>query len=249
MRKTHEVSISQTLVTATPLLDRTECLYTDGMSAILHTLSLLLAIAAAFVWLHVPWLAPYSLQVFAAAVILYLVIKRIKKSALWHVAPGVMSVELALLTFAVLLVIGHTGDTQSLLFSLSYILLFFLVFSAEVSTAIVSTIFIMLYFYALANQMTSQDAANLLTLPLMLVFFIFAKAQYQQVTQKRDQLAQEEQDLMPKLEYLTTLLSHPAQNKQALEGQLTLLQVEIEKIVVRSEKLPPGGQSKSDKST
>lgn len=224
------------------------------MSALMHTLSLLIAIIAAYIWLHIPFLAPYSLQVFAGSVIVYLLIKRIKKTQFWHLAPGNMSIELALLTFAILLVVGYTGDTRSLYFALGYIHLFFLVFSAEATTAIIATAVIVLYYYALAPDPTLQDYANLVTLPLMMFFFIFAKAQYQQVTQKREQVAQEEQVLAdtvfntqqlhsflvdflkPKLEYLTTLLSHPAQNKQTIQGQLTLLQVEIEKMVSRSEK-------------
>lgn len=223
------------------------------MSALLHTISLLLAIALAYVWLHVPFLAPYSLQVFVGSIIIFLAIKRIKKSKLFHLVPGKTSAELAVITFAFLLVVGYTGDTQSLLFSLTYILLFFLVFSTQVSSAIITTAVVMLYLYALAPDPGTRDYVNLATLPLMLFFFIFAKAQYQQVTQEREQVAREEQALAdtvnnteqlhsfmvnflkPKLEYLTTLLSHPAQNKQALQGQLTLLQVEIEKVVSRSE--------------
>lgn len=221
------------------------------MSALMHGLSLLLAVFVAFVWLHIPVLSQYSLQVFALSIVLYLLIKRFKQSSIWHLAPGTMSIELALLTFAILLVVGFTGDTRSLLFSLSYVHLFFVVFAAEASTAIITTMAVVLFYYALSPSSNPQDLANLATLPLMLFFFIFAKAQYQQANRQEAQLKTDHETLTvtahgsrqlksflldflkPKLEYLTSLLSHPQQNKQAIEGQLTLLQVEIEKIVLR----------------
>lgn len=222
------------------------------MSAVKHTLILLVAAIAAFVWLHVPLIEPYSLQAFVVAMIAYFVVKHVKKTSLWHFAPQSMSAELILLTFAVLLLIGFTGGTSSLLFALSYIYLFLLVFAVEATTSIAVTMILVLYYYALTLNPTAQDYVNLITLPVMTFFFLFAKAQYEQANQERVQaltgkqkLADSrytrhqlqvflEEFLKPKLEYLSTLLTHPTQNQKAIQGQLTLLQVEIEKMVRRS---------------
>lgn len=223
------------------------------MSAVKHTLFLLVAAVAAFIWLHIPLIEPYSLQAFVIAMIAYFLVKHIKKTRFWTFAPQSISAEMTLLTFAILLLIGFTGGTSSLLFALSYIYLFLLVFAVEATAAIAVTMLLVLYYYALALNPAAQDYVNLITLPVMTFFFLFAKTQYEQANQERieamtgkQKLADSrytshqlqvfmEDFLKPKLEYLITLLSHPEQNQKAIQGQLTLLQVEIEKMVRRCE--------------
>lgn len=221
------------------------------MSAFFHTLFLVLAVVLAYVWLQIPGLNLYSLQVFVGSIAFYIVLKRLKKAELWHIAPTAHSIELALITFAFLLLIGATGATQSVLYPLSYILLFFVVFSSRLSTAIITVAMVVLFYYLLSSGFSNHNLSLLSTLPLLFLFFVFAKAQYQEVTREHAELSKNEALLttygdshqqltsfvisfvQPKLEYITKLLDYPSDNKQTLMSQITLLQVEIEKMTAR----------------
>ena len=104
---------------------------------------LVAAVALAYFWLQVPALSRYSLQIFAATVFVFFVIKRLKKAKLWHVLPESMSLEMALVTFAFLLLIGATGNIESHFYVLTYIHLFLLTLTTRVSTAISTTVAVM----------------------------------------------------------------------------------------------------------
>jgi len=226
-------------------------LYTVSMSAFLHTLFLVVAVVAAYIWLQIPGLNQYSLQAFVAGIALYVVMKRVKKTELWHIAPTALSLELALITFSFLLLIGFTGATSSVLYPLSYVLLFFVVFSSRLSTALVTVLSIVLFYYLLSSDFSNHSLSLLATLPLLFLFFIFAKAQYQEVTREQAELSKDEfllssfsdshqqlntfvtSFIQPKLEYILKLLEYPADNKPTLISQIALLQVEIEKMTTR----------------
>ncbi len=104
-----------------------------------------------------------------------------------------MSIEIALATFAYLLLIGATGNTQSVFFPLTYVNLFFLVFSTQPITAIITTVAIMMFHYGLEESMTITEISSLVTLPIILFFFLFAKNQYQTVKQTEKQLQEEDE--------------------------------------------------------
>jgi len=224
-------------------------LYTLIMSVLLHRFILACAVIAAYVWLQLPFLHIYSLQAFCVAIGLYFITKRLNKAQLWHIAPRVLSWEMPLVTFAVLLLVGFTGGSSSLLFPLSFILLFFLVFSAGLATAIVMTLLIMLYYYSLGFHQSLTDISNLLSLPLLLGFFLFAKIQYQQVTRDRSLIRTEaialahsqsseaaleaflKTYLSPQLEQLKQLLVYPHHNQQPIQNLIASIQIELQKQV------------------
>lgn len=148
------------------------------MPARYHTLALLLSIALAYLWLQVPVLRNYSFQIFALFVAGFFFVKRFKKAKLWHILPDVASFEITLITFSFLLLIGATGNTQSYFFPLGYIHLFFLVMASEAPTAIVATITIMLFHYSIEPSLSLPTVQGIITLPIMLSIFLFAKKQY-----------------------------------------------------------------------
>ncbi|PIR61540.1 MAG: hypothetical protein COY81_00790 [Candidatus Pacebacteria bacterium CG_4_10_14_0_8_um_filter_43_12] len=148
------------------------------MSAKFHSLALLMTIALAYIWLQVPLLRMYSLQIFALFVLAFLVIKRFKKAKLWHILPEWASYEITLLTFAFLLLIGATGNTKSLFFPLGYVNLFFLVMTSYVPTAIIATAAIVLFHYALDPELSVATIQSISTLPIMLAIFLFARKEY-----------------------------------------------------------------------
>lgn len=219
------------------------------MSTALHTTLLALTVGLVYWWLHTPWLIPYSLQAFAVAVLLYFIVKRLSKAKLWHIAPATLSLEMVIATFAFLMLIGATGNTRSILFPLTFVHLFFLVLATELGTAIFMSLLIVLFHYGMAPQLWPQELPTLLTIPLITLFFLFTKQQYDEVQRKKNIIHQEEAALesseqqvqafktfaatflQPKLTQLQELSHYAAANQQAIQGQLTLIQLEIDKLM------------------
>lgn len=164
-----------------------------SLSSSLQTIFLLLTILLAYIWLSVPVLSSYSLQIFTLTTIIYFIIKRINKSHPLHIAPANMSFEIILASFAFLMLIGATGNKDSIFYPLTYVHLFFLVFATKPSTAIIVTGALMWFHYALGTELDMTEIADLLTLPIILSFFLFAKSQYQEAIQKTFQLEKEDQ--------------------------------------------------------
>lgn len=169
------------------------------MSARYHALALLLAITLAYLWLQVPVLKQYSFQIFSLFVAAFLIIKRFKKAKLWHIMPDTASFEITLLTFAFLLLIGATGNTNSIFYPLGYIHLFFLVMASEVPTAIIATIAIMLFHYTVQPSLEINTIQSIITLPIMLAIFLFARRQYDEAHLNR--IAAEHSEQLRKLEH------------------------------------------------
>ncbi|MDQ3008345.1 MAG: hypothetical protein M3Q81_01995 [bacterium] len=221
------------------------------MSVLYNTLIILSSIVAAFIWVSTPALQPYSLQVLALAMILYLVLKKFSRSGWWHLAPGFMSLDMACLTFSTLLLIGATGNTNSPFFAVGYIHLFLLIFTARVRTALLATGGVILFHYTINPELTMANAGQLLSLPVMSFFFLFAKDQYLKAYHQRQIIEAENNFLSacqldqrklyeilayfikPKLQQLQQLMAFPQQNQQLVLSQLTLLQLEVEKTLAK----------------
>lgn len=188
-----------------------------------------------------------------AMIVAYFVVKQInnRQAKIWHVAPRTMSIEMPIVTFALLLLIGATGNLDSPLYPLGFLHLFFLVFSTNPLSAITTTVAIMLFHYGLMPEMTSSNFSHLATMPLMLFLFLFAKDQYRQaltgkmvMNQDDSALSQAHQvqaymeeflstQVLARLEAMKRLLDYPAQNQQPLRQHLTLLQIETQKALHR----------------
>lgn len=148
------------------------------MEAKYHALAILIAVTLAYLWLQVDVLRQFSFQIFALFLASFMIIKRYKKAKFWHILPDWASIELTIITFPFLLLIGATGNTESLFYPLGYIHLFFIVMTSHVPTAIVATIGIMLFHYALGPELTPATIQSIITLPIMLAIFLFARKQY-----------------------------------------------------------------------
>jgi hypothetical protein len=228
-------------------------LYTDFMSALIQRLLLVMSVLAAYFWLELPLLHPYSLQAFLAMIVAYFIAKRInnRQAKLWHLAPTKLTVEMPIVTFAILLLIGATGNITSPLYPLTYIHLFFLAFATDALTAILTTCLIMLFHFGLMPQMNNTDLSHLATLPLMLFLFLFAKDQYRQALTGKLVMNQDDAELthahqtqaymeefisthvLDRVEAIKRLLEFPAQNQQPLKQHLTLLQIEAQRALQR----------------
>ncbi|HEX7018247.1 MAG TPA: hypothetical protein VF209_05070 [Patescibacteria group bacterium] len=219
------------------------------MSAHLHTALLAVTVAFVYWWLHTPWLVPYSLQAFAVAVLLYFIVKRLRHAKLWHLAPTALSAEMMIATFAFLILIGHSGNTTSIFFPLTFVHLFFLVLSAEVSTTIIMSILIVLFHYGMSPTHLPSEWPSLLTIPLITLFFLFTKNQYDEVQKEKKIIAQEERALesaesqitelknfvsnflRPKVQQLQQLSAYAQANQEAIKGQLSMIESEVERVL------------------
>ena len=220
------------------------------LSTAFHTLFMTLGIGFIYWWLHVPSLQLYSLQAFALIGLLYFLVKGISKTKACHILPAFMSIETVLATMAFLLLIGATGNTTSWFYPLTYIHLFFIIFSSHVGTSIAITMLIMLFHYGLTPDLAQHDLISLLTLPIIMAFFIFAKLQHEEVVADKLIIREEETELQklestefqlenfltnflqPKVNQLEKLLQHP-QNSRPIQEQIQLIKLEIEKLLSR----------------
>lgn len=149
-------------------------------------LALSSSIVIAYIWLSVPVLTQYSLQAFGLCFILYFILKKANEAAIWEILPTTAVDEMVLVTFSFLILIGATGGVKSVFFALIFVLLFFVSMTMERWTSIVFTLISLLFFYALSPNLTSQlDVSNLVSIPLVMVFFLFAKYQYEQAKEKQ----------------------------------------------------------------
>lgn len=223
--------------------------YTEVVPTFLHTSSLVLAIGLAFAWLSVPGLSQYSLQAFGLTILAYLILKRFTRAELWHIAPTPGSLEMSLVTFAFFILIGGTGNLTSVFFPLSFAYLFFLILASELPTIVIVTACLMLFHLGLTPELTQIELAHWLSLPLLMVLFLFGKYQYDQATSSHRLLVVKDEHLIitqanqsevqrflaeylqPKLLYLQELAKFPDPNRRQLQQQLTTLTWELSKLL------------------
>lgn len=197
--------------------------------------------------LHYPEAHQYSLQIFSLGIILFFVTKRLGKAKLWHILPAEMTIELAILKFSFLFLIGATGLTHSPFFFLIYILLFFLVMSSTFITAISGCINIIIFIFALESVLGLNEIEILISLPALLFIFLFTKKQYDEVQLKQLLLEDEGKELdksnrkkqtlevfidnflKPKLNFFSKLLEDPAESKETVKNQIDLTITELDK--------------------
>jgi hypothetical protein len=219
-----------------------------------HIQTLLLAITLGFVywWLQIPSLSFYSLQAFAVSVVLYFVAKRASKAKIWHIAPAAQSFEMVLATFAFMMLIGFTGNFESILFPLTYVHLFFLVFSTHITTSIATALLLIIFHYALGGGSVTLAMSESITILVMVVFFLFTKHQYNEVIREKKIIEGEEKALsnslkkqkeitnlitkfvQPKLAQIKELSVHADKNRDAIIGQVFIMQMEISKFLEKN---------------
>lgn len=216
------------------------------MPAPLQSLLLALAIGLAFWWINQPLLAVYSLQAFSLSILLYFVSKRLAKSKIWHLLPAHESWEMVVATFAFCLLIGATGNTSSPFFALTFVHLFFLVMTTHYSTSLGMTGLLILFHYALSPQEIDTAWPTLLSLPIVLLFFLFGKHQRDEVIHDKKMLAISTQDeqslisftsnfLVKKIAQIKELVKYPQVNQDAILGQLLLIEIELENVLSQVE--------------
>lgn len=232
-------------------------LYTEGMQFDKRVPFLLLSFVGIAVWNSVPALATYSLQLVAAATLVFFALrfKHSKDNLVGLIAkPG--SSELIPLTIVVLLLITSTGNTHSWFYPLTYLYLCIAVFSVPSRTALLvtaGTVLLQLFFVPV---FTVQELIILLNIPLMTGVLLFAKNQYAKNLLEEKILLEEERELseslyetatletyiqnflLPKTESLSSLEKPETDLEKTLHSQITLIVTESKKILERARQIP-----------
>ena len=155
------------------------------MSAIKHATLLTMSVLGAYLYLQVPVLKHYSLQTFAFISALYLILQRRQRGRFYFVLPEDNSANLALINFAFLLLTGASGSLNSPFFALTFIELFFIALTATTKTSLFLVVEIMVFHFSLsiANSvnftLAVAELSNLLALPIVMIFYLFARHQYE----------------------------------------------------------------------
>jgi peptidoglycan hydrolase CwlO-like protein len=199
---------------------------------LVHTVVVLSSIVLSYLFVSNNFLSQYSLQAVAIATMAFFAVKVVNQQKIHHFIPQYASFEVALITFIFTLLIGATGNTESIFYPLIYIYLFLLVFSTYTQTAIITTLGLMLYQYILMPGWVSYvDTFDLVSIPIVLVFFIFAKQQHEALIQENQQLEAEDNTLAKletQVDVLTDQLSLTQQELNRSQTELTQLKQECD---------------------
>lgn len=221
------------------------------MSANKYAVLLTMSVLAAYLYLQVPLLRQYSLQVFAGVTVIYLWLQKNQRGHFSLILPESYSINLVLLNFAFLLLIGASGALESPLFAVSLIQLFFLALVAPTKTVLLVVMEIMVFYLSLTVawtnglQLSHMAWSNLAVLPVATIFYLFAKVQYDKAYRNSLLMQVETQELLRaksddeavrvflsslinrRLPMLEFLLSFPESNRQAIDSEVVVLKRDI----------------------
>lgn len=230
------------------------------MSAIKHAILLTMSVLAAYLYLQVPFLKHYSLQVFAFISALYLILQKKQKGRFYLILPENASANLALINFAFLLFTGSSGSLASPFFALTFVELFFIALAAPVKTSLLLVLEIMVFHFSLSIASSTNfvlavsELSNLIALPIVMVFYLFAKNQYERAYQSNLLIDAQSHELnrvqhddqavtefvsslinrrLPMLEFL---LSFPEKNKASITSEMQVLKRDLSLLISQIDK-------------
>lgn len=172
---------------------------------LVHTILLILSVAGVYLWLILPGLAPFTLQLVAVLVLLYLGSHylRAHKPKWFH--RSAITLDLTILTSMILLLVAETGALTSPFFFLCYFLLFAVAMLYEIEATLVLTgVFILFFLFIPGTNLgdlahLSELAALVFITPLA----IFTGHQYETTLEARalsrqlaKHLGEEESDIL-----------------------------------------------------
>jgi hypothetical protein len=153
-----------------------------------------IAILTTYFWLSVPFLRKLSIQAFAISILVYFLLKKLNKIKFWLLPNSTLD-EMMIVTFAFLLLIGATENINSIFFPMIYVYIFFISLCCEASSAIVITLEVVLFHYALNGDISLQNLSRLLSIPMVMLFFLFTKQQYDQVQKNQQTIEMNQQQI------------------------------------------------------
>ncbi len=230
------------------------------MSAIKQAILLTMSVLAAYLYLQVPFLKEYFLQAFALSSAVYLFLQKQQRgySALFLANHSVLG--LAIINFAFLLLVGASGSLASPFFALTFIELFFVALSTSAKNTLLLSLEIMVFHFSLsiANsnhfRLETAQLSNLLALPIVSIFYLFAKNQYEKAYRnhllldwQNRELERAQSDDQAVAEFVTSLLnrrlpmlefllSFPEKNQAAILAEIQILKQDLNLLIRQIEK-------------
>ncbi len=230
------------------------------MSAIKHAVLLTMSVLAAYLYLQIPFLKHYFLQVFAFISALYLILQKKQRGGVFLILPENSSANLALINFAFLLFTGASGSLASPFFAITFIELFFIALTVPAKTSLLLVLEIMVFHFSLsiansANFVLSvAELSNLIALPIVTIFYLFAKNQYEKAYNNRllvdaqaRELSRAQRDDQAVADFVTSLinrrlpmleflLSFPEKNKTAINSEIQVLKQDLNLLIRQIDK-------------
>lgn len=158
-------------------------LYSMPTKFALHTSLLLAATIGVYVWLSIPSLEPYTLQLVAVLVLIYMGIHWSSNHAKSSLTRSTISLDITVLTTMILLLVEQTGALASPFFFLCYFLLFAVAMLYEIEATLVLT-GVLVAFFLFAPSTNLSDIAHLsqvLALIMITPLAIFTAHEYESV--------------------------------------------------------------------
>jgi len=159
---------------------------------LLHTALLIFATLGVYFWLANPVLVPFTLQLVAILVLLYLGSHYLKARKPQWFHRSTITLDITILTSMILLLITETGALNSPFFFLCYFLLFAVAMLYEIEATLVLTGTLILFFMFLPNPAWTQILALLMITPLA----IFTGHSYEKNLELDKHLNHEETDTL-----------------------------------------------------
>ena len=227
------------------------------MSIIKQAIIMTLTVIFAYLFLQTPILAKYSLQCFAVLCLIYWFLQKKRGKHFFYLFDeGAASITLVL-NLAFLILIGNSNGLSSAFFALTFVQLFFLALALENRLAILLSLELILFYLGLAlnryglnlTAMSMTEINNLLAIPLVMIFYLFGKVQFQRLhyktllldCEKQEKLKAQADDQavadfisnlldrhLPMLEYL---LISPEKNIVTINAELELLKNNLNKLL------------------
>lgn len=154
--------------------------------------------------------------------------------------PGGLTIETAILTSALLILVWYTGGISSTVLPLLYFILFLGIFILDYSSLVLLVLLVPTFLWATAtHDLSAHELGTLFSFLVMLPLVVFAKFQYQSAQEEKkkvEELENVDYDtvlfiktyLKPKLEHLSQLTEYPEDNAENIKKQTTLLLEETE---------------------
>lgn len=159
---------------------------------LLHTALLIASVFGVYFWLTLPGLAPFTLQLVAILVLLYLGSHWLKSHRPTWFHKSTVTLDLTILTSMILLLVSETGSLASPFFFLCYFLLFAVAMLYEIEATLVLTGVLVLFFIFLPDPDWTQIISLIMITPLA----IFTGHSYESKLAEERALAREETDTL-----------------------------------------------------
>lgn len=148
---------------------------------LLHTILLLASTFGVYFWLSIPTLLPYTLQLVAVLVLLYLGSHLLRKKVPTLFHKSSITMDITILTAMILLLVTETGALTSPFFFLCYFLLFGVAMLYEIEATLVLTGVLILFFLFIPGTSLTDFAhlSQLIALIMITPLAIFTGHQYE----------------------------------------------------------------------